>query len=339
MRNAFSASLVALAQRDERVALLTGDHGYSLFDALRSTCPDRYLNAGIAEQNMIGVAAGMAQAGLRPIVYGLSAFMPLRVLDQIKMNVCLPNLPVLLVGDGAGVVYSSLGTSHQCTEDIAALRALPNMTILSPADGFELASCMELAITMASPVYLRMGKADLGSVHTAPPAIVPGKLLPLRQGRGSLTWIATGSMTHTALRAAQMWPDSSVWSAPCVKPLDTPSVASICASSQAVIVLEEHSVHGGLGTAIAEIALEHAPTRVLRIGVEDRFSAACGSYESLMAEHGLTDDHVVRKVSEYLSGFATVSYQRVAGRKSPPPGVRIARGDLIAAGPNDAVRA
>lgn len=301
MRAAFSNALVAAAQRDPRVLLLTGDHGYALFDDLRKTHPDRYLNAGIAEQNMVGVAAGLAKGGLRPIVYGLSAFVPIRVLEQIKLDVCYENLPVVFIGDGAGVVYSSLGTSHQSTEDIAALRALPNMTILSPADAAEVTACLELALRLESPVYLRLGKADLGAVHVDRPQITPGALLRLKKGRGPLSWIATGSMVRTALSAAENWPDSSVWSAPCIKPLDVGTVSGICDQSRAVIVLEEHSIYGGLGSAVGEIAAEHAPTRVLRIGIQDRFSAHCGSYDYLLIEHQLTMADVVRKVSDYLS--------------------------------------
>src|SRR5436190_3891615 len=127
MRNAFSTMLVQAAQADPRVLLLTGDHGYALFDEFRRLCPGQYLNAGVAEQNMVGVAAGLAKGGLRPVVYGLSAFVPVRVLEQIKLDVCYEELPVVFIGDGAGVVYSSLGTSHQSTEDIAALRAVPNL--------------------------------------------------------------------------------------------------------------------------------------------------------------------------------------------------------------------
>src|SRR4029078_1715290 len=132
---------------------------YALFDGIRTECPGQYLNAGVAEQNMVGVAAGLAKGGFRPIVYGLSAFVPVRVLEQIKMDVCYEELPVVFVGDGAGVVYSALGTSHQSTEDIAALRAVPHLTILSPADDLEMTACMKRALASAGPVYLRMGKA------------------------------------------------------------------------------------------------------------------------------------------------------------------------------------
>src|SRR5436309_5779928 len=147
MRNAFSHALVEAARRDSRVLLLTGDHGYALFDEMRRSCPDQYINAGVAEQNMVGVAAGLAKGGFRPVVYGLSAFVPIRVLEQIKMDVCYEHLPVIFIGDGAGVVYSTLGTSHQSTEDIAALYAVPHLSILSPADSAEMTSCLTAALT------------------------------------------------------------------------------------------------------------------------------------------------------------------------------------------------
>src|SRR5438874_12723057 len=178
MREVFSQTLVALAQRDPRVVVLTGDHGYALFDEFRRVCPDQYLNAGVAEQNMVGVAAGLAKGGLRPVVYGLSAFVPIRVLEQIKLDVCYEQLPVVFIGDGAGVVYSTLGTSHQSTEDVAALRAVPHMGILSPADDLEMTECMRLAFAAGGPVYVRMGKADLGRAHQAPPRLEWGGLCP-----------------------------------------------------------------------------------------------------------------------------------------------------------------
>src|SRR5437588_8621157 len=168
MRNAFAKMLVQAARTDPRILLLTGDHGYALFDEFRRRCPGQYLNAGVAEQNMVGVAAGLAKGGLRPVVYSLSAFVPVRVLEQIKIDVCYEELPVVFIGDGAGVVYSTLGTSHQSTEDVAALRALPHLAILSPADDLEMTACMELAFRREGPVYLRMGKADLGAVHPTP---------------------------------------------------------------------------------------------------------------------------------------------------------------------------
>jgi transketolase len=177
MRAAFSSTLTRLAQADPNILLLTGDHGYALFDEFRRTCPTQYINAGIAEQNMVGMAAGLARAGYRPFVYGLSAFVPVRVLEQIKLDVAHDNLPVVFIGDGAGFVYSHLGTSHQSTEDIACTRAIPHLEIYSPADRFELALFLERAYQSAAPVYFRMGKADRGDVHPGLPADSSGAML------------------------------------------------------------------------------------------------------------------------------------------------------------------
>ena len=296
MRDAFSQALIKAAKTDLRVVLLTGDHGYALFDEFRRVCPDQYINAGVAEQNMVSVAAGLAKAGMRPIVYGLSAFVPIRVLEQIKLDICYENLPVILIGDGAGVVYSSLGSSHQSTEDIAALRAIPNIGILSPCDAAEMTACFDLAISSATPVYLRMGKADLGIVHQQVPTLYWGELLNLQSGRGNLGLIATGSMVVKALELSQYWEDCSVWSAPSIKPVSHQTIIQICKQHKIIAVLEEHSVLGGLGSAIAEISsLEH-PTRILRVGIEDRFSQFCGTYDYLLEEHGLKIEQIQRKL-------------------------------------------
>jgi transketolase len=300
MRDAFSKCLVEAGLSDPRVLLLTGDHGYALFDEFRRACPSQYINAGVAEQNMVGVAAGLAKGGFRPVVYGLSAFVPIRVLEQIKLDVCYEKLPVLFIGDGAGIVYGQLGSSHQSTEDLAALRGVPHIAILSPADAHEMPAAMRLASTSKGPVYLRIGKADQGDVHAAPPQLEWGQLCTLKRGTGPLAWIATGSMVTTAVKVAAEWPESSVWSAPCLKPLDEAEVATICRLHRAVIVLEEHSIYGGLGSAVAEIAGTHAPTRVCRIGIQDRFSERCGSYAYLMREHGLDAASVRQRVEAFL---------------------------------------
>lgn len=302
MRAAFSDTLVRLAKADPKVLLLTGDHGYALFDDFRRECPAQYINAGIAEQNMVGMAAGLARTGFRPVVYGLSAFIPVRVLEQIKLDIAHDQLPVILIGDGAGFVYSHLGTSHQSTEDIACTRAIPHLSVYSPADRFEVSVCMELAFQSKSPVYLRMGKSDRGDVHTQKPLASIGALLPIQPGLGGgVSFIATGSMVRTAMDiAAADYPDAAVWSAPFIKPLDQKQVAAICAQSRAVVVLEEHSVLGGLGSAIAEIASELAAVRLLRIGVPDRFSQHCGTYEYLLHEHGLDRAAVAQRVQAFV---------------------------------------
>jgi len=302
VRDSFSDALVALAVRDPKVLLLTGDHGYALFDAFRKACPDQYINAGIAEQNMVGMAAGLARVGYRPFVYGLSAFVPIRVLEQIKLDIAHDDLPVVLLGDGAGFVYSHLGTSHQSTEDIACARVISGLTVLSPADRHEMTACMAHAYALRSPVYMRMGKSDRGDVHEAPlHAMATARLIRVREGSADLpALIATGSMVRTALDIAQQHLDASVWSAPSIKPLDADQVTDIARSSPGLVVLEEHSVYGGLGSAIAEIVSERAPTRVLRIGVNDRYSEHCGTYAYLLREHGLDAESVLGRIKAFV---------------------------------------
>jgi transketolase len=288
---------------DPNVILLTGDHGYSLFDEFRRECPKQYINAGIAEQNMVGMAAGLARTGFRPFVYGLSAFIPVRVVEQIKLDIAHDQLPVVLIGDGAGFVYSHLGTSHQSTEDIACMRAIPSLSIYSPADRFEVTACMNLAYQMKVPVYFRMGKSDLGDLHQGSLQLMEGDLLQVKTGKlGSVNFIATGSLVVSALKIArEHFPEASVWSSPFIKPINVDTIVSICKNSQIIIVLEEHSVSGGLGSVITEISTEFAPIRILRIGVQDRFSHYCGSYEYLLKEHGLDKESIERRISIFIN--------------------------------------
>jgi transketolase len=303
VREAFSRALIDLAIADSNVLLLTGDHGYALFDEFRRVCPGQYINAGIAEQNMVGMAAGLARTGFRPIVYGLSAFVPVRVLEQMKLDVAHDRLPVIFIGDGAGFVYSHLGTSHQSTEDIACTRAVPELQVYSPADAFEMTLCMRAAFQAAAPVYLRMGKSDRGAIHDRLPDSLSGRLIPIKSGElGAISFIATGSLVRCALDIARdRYVDASVWSAPFIKPIDVSQVVRICRNSKAVIVFEEHSINGGLGSLITEIACEHAPVRVLRVGVQDRFSKQCGTYDYLLNEHGLDRESIEKRLFDFLS--------------------------------------
>ena len=256
MREAFSDTLVALAKADSNVLLLTGDHGYALFDVFRRECPNQFINAGIAEQNMVGMAAGLARAGFKPFVYGLAAFIPVRVLEQIKLDVAHDNLPVIFIGDGAGFVYSHLGTSHQSTEDIACTRAIPNLAIYSPADRFEVSACMNAAYNSGLASYIRMGKSDRGDVHKSKITTFSNLLLNVNQASDSRVVImATGSMVKMALNLVnEGFIQESVWSVPTIKPVNVRQVIKICEANDLIITMEEHSVLGGLGSIIAEIS-------------------------------------------------------------------------------------
>jgi len=302
MRTALSDTLVSLGKKDSNILLLTGDHGYALFDDFRRECPEQYINVGIAEQNMIGVAAGLARSGFRPIVYGLSSFIPIRVLEQIKLDVAHDHLPVIFIGDGAGFVYSHLGTSHQSTEDIACSRVIPNLSVYSPADRFELEQCMNMAYQENSAVYMRVGKADIGDIHQSVPNINPGELIKVKTGeKVKYSFIATGSMVKTAIDISKKLHNNiDVWSVPFIKPIDRLIVEKICRNSEAIVVLEEHSKYGGLGSVISEIASETHPVKILRIAVNDCFSQKCGTYEYLLKEHELDLIMVYKNIHSFL---------------------------------------
>ena len=298
MRDTFSKSLVDLVSENSNVYVLSGDHGYALFDALRTKMPDHFINAGVAEQNMVGVAAGLSKLGLYPIIYGLSAFVPIRVLEQIKIDFCYEGLPGLFIGDGAGIVYSHLGTSHQSTEDIAALRAIPEISILSPCDKYELKACFDWAVQQKSTVYLRMGKADLADVHEKLLLNLSSEPLSVVQNNNSVVIFATGSMVSVCLKLIKDGKvKADLYSVPVIKSKEKNNIKIILKKYSRAITVEEHSIHGGLGDMISAIAAEDAKIQVRKIGIEDRFSQACGTYQFLMKEHGLDIDSVEHKIN------------------------------------------
>jgi transketolase len=306
MREVFSKCLVQAAKANARLVLLTGDHGYALFDDFRKECGSQYLNAGVAEQNMVGVAAGLAKVGFYPVVYGLSSFVPIRVLEQIKMDLCYEGLPALLIGDGAGVVYSYLGASHQSTEDIAALRSIPNVWIYSPADAAEMQWCFTAAIESGRTSYLRMGKADLGQVHEHETAASTPPASPVRilgDAGDKIAFIATGSMVKTAMILAQRWQGVSVWSVPRLKPLESDEIDRCIAASRKIVTFEEHSIHGGLGAIVAERLAQCGAARgatLFSAGIDNRFSDLCGSYDYLMERHELSADKLQARLRAFL---------------------------------------
>lgn len=296
MRATLSRLLVEAARADPRVVVLTGDHGYALFDELRRSCPDQYVNCGVAEQNMVGVAAGLAKSGFRPFVYGLAAFVPMRVLEQIKLDLCYEKLPVILLGDGAGFVYATLGSSHQCFEDVAALRAVPHVSIYSPADRFELEACFAGARRAGGPAYIRLGKADLGDVHRTPlDAGSEDRPLPVIVRPADDLCLAAGSMVAIAARAIR---DNGLgfdlYSVPRLKALDGDAIRTLARGRRRVVCIEEHSTHGGLGSAVAETIAGAVSCRFEIVGTQDRFTGECGSYAHLLTHHALDEKSLAR---------------------------------------------
>lgn len=301
MRESFSSHLVSLVERNSSVYVLSGDHGYALFDEIRKKHPLHFINAGVAEQNMVGVGAGLAKVGFYPIIYGLSAFVPIRVLEQIKVDFCYENLPGLFIGDGAGVVYSHLGASHQSTEDISALRGIPNVSILSPCDDFEFKACFNWAVSQKSPVYLRMGKADLGAVHKddlGPLSMMPIQVLNVRSKNAIF---ATGSMVKVCAELiASGNINADLFSVPVIKGVAPSDWTQIMPNYDRIASVEEHSVHGGLGDVVASQAATNGSIKVKKIGIEDKFSNYCGTYQYLMKEHGLDSDGLAFKLRQWF---------------------------------------
>lgn len=303
MRDRLSELLVRSCVNDPRVIVLSGDHGYALFDALRSKLPRHFLNVGVMEQGMIGIAAGLAKTGFRPIVYGLASFIPIRVLEQIKMDLCHAALPVVLLGDGAGLVYSTLGASHQCGEDVAVLRTMPGMMVLTPADEFELEACFEEAMNSEGPSYIRIGKSDRPRLNPERlTSSAPRHLLVAPPGRPTI--IAMGSMSSLGYELAREFELGFV-SVLRVKPLHghlIEIVTRIADSKQPIVVLEEHGRFGGLSSAITD-ALVDAGLPLPRMhawSLKDKFVESSGTYQHALSEHDMEDMQIRKRLREFI---------------------------------------
>lgn len=281
MRNAFAQELTRLAENDPRVVLLMGDIGNRLFDGFKAKYPERFFNCGIAEANMMSVAAGMALCGLRPVVYTIVPFVTARCLEQIRVDVCYHHAPVVIVGVGGGLSYASLGATHHACDDLALLRVLPDIKIVCPGDPTEVRLSLKAALAQDDPVYLRLGKKGEPVVHHEEPVFEIGRGIILRPGTG-ITLLSTGNLLPTAAEVAERLEAEGLAvrlvSFHTVKPLDEALLQECFADGILVVTLEEHSVIGGLGGAVAEWLSEqkHQAARLLRIGTPDRFFRETG---------------------------------------------------------------
>jgi transketolase len=298
----FSKTLVRLAKKDPRIILLTGDHGYALFDSFREQCPSQYVNCGIAEQNMVSMAAGLAKIGYKPYVYGLAAFIPLRVLEQIKMDVAHENLPITLIGDGAGMVYGQLGSSHQSLEDIGVLRSLPNICILSPSDRYELEALMEYSLLSGAANYLRFGKSDRGDVHRKSMNISDLKkpICVHKDQTARSAIISTGSMVITAVKVAKKIGSVNVYSMPILKGYCSKSLKDILQVFDNIIILEEHYFMGGLGSIIFD-EMKDFKSQFLHLAIKNEFNSLCGDYDFLIDNNGLSEEKIENEITSFLN--------------------------------------
>lgn len=298
MRNTFAAEVTSLATADKRIVVLSGDIGNRLFDKLKAAAPGRFLNCGVAEANMTGVAAGMALCGLRPVTYTITPFVTTRCLEQIRVDICYQNLPVIIVGTGSGLSYASLGTTHHSCEDIAFLRAIPNMTVICPADPMEARLALRAALRHPGPVYIRLGKKGEPPVHPNLTSFEIGKGIVVKPGH-DVCLLSTGTILPVVMEAAELFAEkglsAEVVSLHTVKPVDSELLARAFSSFKLVVTVEEHSRLGGLGGSVAEWHADHPATggQVCRIGTDDRFLHEAGSQDDARAYFGLTPAGIV----------------------------------------------
>ena len=292
MRDAFAAELYELACKDPDIVLLSGDIGYGVFDKFRADLPDQFINMGVAEQNMVGVAAGLALEGKRPVVYTIIPFATMRCFEQIRVDVCMHDLPVKIVGIGGGLSYGALGPTHHATEDIAIMRALPNMRVIVPADPKDTRFLFRVVMADAKPAYFRLGKNGESDLQFS------GGYLA-----SEATIISCGPIAGIALAASEILKrrniECPVIQIHSIKPFPAGYVHTLIQKTDLVITLEEHSIIGGLGSAVAEVMAESGlPVKLMRLGIPDELITAVGDREYLLKEMGLTAENIARTIYE-----------------------------------------
>jgi transketolase len=314
VRTAFIRALTEAAARNDRVTLLVGDLGFSVVEGFAAQFPGQYLNVGVAEQNMAGVAAGLALAGRIVFTYSIGNFPTLRCLEQVRNDICYHRLNVKVVTVGGGFAYGALGVSHHATEDLAIMRALPNMTVVAPGDPAEAEWATRALVDHAGACYLRLGKAGEPLVHSQPTAFQLGRAIVAREG-GDCTLIATGGMLYTTLQAANALArthriEARVLSMHTLKPVDVDAVRAAASQTQAIITVEEHSVIGGLGSAVADVLVElNDRPRFKSIGLASQFATTVGDQQYLRERAGLSVPALVKTVACVLEPITTPTRQ------------------------------
>jgi len=299
VRAAFIETLLELAEQDERVWLLTGDLGFSVLEPFAVRFPERFANMGVAEQNMTGVAAGLALEGKIVFTYSIANFPVMRCLEQIRNDVCYHNLNVKIVAVGGGVDYGAAGYTHFAVEDLAVMRAMPNMTVIAPGDPIEAELATRAVKELKGPCYLRLGKAGESCVYKTPPLFKIGKAITVREGN-DITLISTGGILAEVLSAAeQLAPQlqARVLSMPTVKPIDQDAIRKAADETNLIVSVEEHSMIGGLGDAVGEILMmEHFNCKVLKLALDNTSHSNVGSQSFLRQKFCLSAAEVARAI-------------------------------------------
>lgn len=302
MRNAFANTLTDCAKDGRKLMLLTGDLGFSVLEKFRDFFPDRFLNMGISEANMIGAASGLALSGMKPYVYSIVPFATMRCFEQVRNDVCYQDADVKIVGVGGGLAYGTLGPTHHAREDIALMASLPNMTVVCPGDPVETELLTKLSAGHQGPMYIRLGRGGDPVIHQSRPDVKIGKGVVVKEGK-DVAIIATGNILPNAVAAAKLLEDrklsARIISMHTVKPLDTGIIRKAAKETNALFSVEEHSAINGLGSAVGDALHEHnskVPFR--KLGLKDRFEQAVGSHESLRKANGLSPEQISAAVLE-----------------------------------------
>ena len=297
-----------LAKQDERVVFIGSDLGAGTLEQFRDEMPDRFFMEGVSEQNLIGMAAGLALEGFIPYVNTIATFITRRCYEQLAVDLCLHNLPVKLIANGGGLVYAPLGPTHLAIEDIAILRALPRMTVFAPCDKEEMARLVPQTLGMSGPCYIRLAKGGDEIVSDAANGFDIGRAIMLRQP-GKVLIVGTGITTTRALHAAEELAgegiECGVLHMHTVKPMDETAILSQLDGVDLLVTVEEHTLVGGLGSAVGDLLLDKAPasvSRLLRLGIPDRFADKYGTQDELLEYYGLQGPQIAQSIRDILSG-------------------------------------
>ena len=304
MRDAFGEALLALAAEVPEMVVLDADVSTSTRTAaFGQRHPGRFFNVGVAEANMVDIAAGLATCGLRPVVSTFALFLTLKAADQVRNIICYNKLPVVLAGNYAGLSDSYDGASHQAILDIAMMRAMPNLTVVVPADGVELRQALAAALRRDGPVYIRICRNPTPVLFADAPPLEIGRIRKLRDGR-DLTIAVCGVPTSMAIEAAGRLAGRGVsvdlLEVATIKPIDVQCLADSARKTGRVLTVEEHTVHGGLGGAVAEVVGRHAPALMRFVGIGDTF-AESGPYDALLVKYGVSVERIESEAMQIMA--------------------------------------
>lgn len=304
MRKAFYDSLARYAAKDKDIYFLTANLGYKFFDEIRESCPGQFLDTGVAEQNMIGLASGMALCGKSVYCYSIIPFLTMRACEQVRVDICYHNLPVKLVGMGAGFTYGQEGFTHFGIEDMAVMRAIPNMSVVVPDTIENAIRVAELSRNFPGPLYIRLGRAGIHGFDNKPTIKEIGKASVLKEGK-DCSLIAIGNMVPVAEKVAselsQKGINAAVVNMHTLKPLDVRTIKAHAARYPAIFTLEEHSVIGGLGSAVSEVLAESGfGGKFRRIGIPEQLDNVIGDADYLWEHYDLSASKVVARMLKAL---------------------------------------